>query len=170
MLVGLMSDTHDHLPFVRSAVSELNHRQVDLVLHAGDFIAPFVVNELHQLNAPFIGVFGNNDGDHVLLRKKITEKEGFEIRGTFATTRPDGCSIALLHGEEPDLLEALVRGGTFDLIVHGHSHRKGVEKKGTTFVVNPGEVCGYLTGVSTIALYDVRTRETEFVDLHAKNR
>jgi putative phosphoesterase len=165
MLVGLMSDTHDCLPLVRAAVTEMNDRDVRLVLHAGDFVAPFVIRELHMLKAPFIGVLGNNDGDPVLLREKISEREGFEIRGLFAVTTLEGRSIAMLHGHEPDLLEALIRGNSFDLIVHGHSHQRGSVQAGKTRVVNPGEVCGYLTGLPTIALYDTRTGEAEFVEL-----
>ncbi len=165
MLIGLMSDTHDRLPLVRAAVTEMNDRAVSLVLHAGDFVAPFVIRELHTLEAPFIGVLGNNDGDPVLLRQKISEKEGFEIRGLFAVTTLDGRSMAVLHGHEPELLEALIRGNNFDLIVHGHSHQRGSVQVGKTRVVNPGEVCGYLIGLSSIALYDTRTGEAEFVEL-----
>jgi len=32
-------------------------------------------------------------------------------------------------------------------------------------VVNPGEVCGYLSGKSTIALFDTVKREVRLVDL-----
>jgi putative phosphoesterase len=167
MLIGLMADTHDCLPLLRTAVREMNDRQVRLVIHAGDYVAPFVAKDLHQLRAPLLGVFGNNDGDHTLLRKRIAEKEGFEIQGIFATTVFQDRSIAVLHGDEPDLLDALIRGDTFDLIVHGHSHQRGVMRNGKTLVVNPGEVCGYLTGLSTIALYDTRSAETEFIELTA---
>jgi putative phosphoesterase len=165
MLVGLMADTHDCLPLMRTAVWEMNDRQVGLVIHAGDFVAPFVIKELHQLNAPFIGVFGNNDGDRLLLKKRISEKEGFEIRGIFAATVIHDRSIAVLHGHEPDLLDALVSGNIFDLVVHGHSHQRGSARKGKTLVVNPGEVCGYLTGLPSVALYDTCTGEAEFVEL-----
>jgi putative phosphoesterase len=165
MLIGLMSDTHDCLPLLRTAVREMNDRRVGLVLHAGDFVAPFIAKDLHQLRAPFIGVFGNNDGDHPLLRKRITEKDGFEIRGIFATTMFQDRSIAVFHGHEPDLLNALLLGNTFDLIVHGHSHQRGAVRKGRTLMVNPGEVCGYLTGLPTIALYNTQSGEAEFVEL-----
>ncbi|MDD1677997.1 MAG: metallophosphoesterase [Methanomicrobiales archaeon] len=165
MLIGLMSDTHDCLPLIRAAVKELNDRGARLVLHAGDFVAPFVVRELHRLNAPCIGVFGNNDGDHELLKKKMAEKEGFALGGSFATITFQNRSLAILHGHEPDLVDALIGGNTFDLIVHGHSHQRGIRQKGRTLVVNPGEVCGYLTGISTIALYDADTGEAMLIEL-----
>jgi Predicted phosphoesterase len=112
-----------------------------------------------------VGVFGNNDGDPQLLRKKVTEKEGFEIRGIFAAITVEDRTLALLHGHEPDLRDALLRGGAFDLIVYGHSHIRVAVRNGKTLVVNPGEVCGYLTGIPTIALYDTGKGEAEFVVL-----
>ncbi len=42
MLIGVVSDTHDNLPLVEKAVKRLNEEKVNLVLHAGDYVAPFV--------------------------------------------------------------------------------------------------------------------------------
>jgi putative phosphoesterase len=165
MLVGLMSDTHDAIPLVQAAVRELNRRKVALVLHAGDFVAPFVIRELQKLDAPFLGVFGNNDGDHELLKKRVAEKKDCVIRDTFATTSLDGATMAVLHGNEGELLDALVRGEIFDLVLHGHTHQKEIIRRGKTLLVNPGEVCGYLTGDPTMAVFDTETREAELVDL-----
>jgi putative phosphoesterase len=165
MLAGLMADTHDCLPLIRAAVKEMNDQDVRLVLHAGDFVAPFVMQELHHLEAPLIGVYGNNDGDHELLKKRMTEKKGFEIRGSFATTSLQGRVIALTHGHEPDLVNALIDGSAFDLVVHGHSHHREIRQKGKTLIVNPGEVCGYLTETPTIALYETDTGKAEFIEL-----
>ena len=165
LLVGLIADTHDHLPMVRAAVRALNHEGVELVLHAGDFIAPFVLPELMKLRASFIGVFGNNDGDRELLKKKASERDRFEIRGGFASISLNGIQIALLHGHESDLLKSLLRQGAFDLVVYGHTHRLDTTHHGKTLVVNPGEVCGYLSGTSTIAVYDTNTSEIDIIEL-----
>ena len=71
MIVGLVSDTHDCLPLIDEAVKRLNEMNVELVLHAGDYISPFVASHFKPLKAPLIGVFGNNDGDRELLKKTI---------------------------------------------------------------------------------------------------
>jgi len=165
MLVGLISDTHDHLPIVEKAVKRLNAEGVELVLHAGDYVAPFVVPKFKDLKAKLIGVFGNNDGDHELLKKRFSEHEGLEIRGSFAQIIVDGMKIALLHGSEEELLNALIESGGFDVVVHGHDHKAEVYQKGKTLVVNPGEACGYLSGKSTIALLDTAKREAKIVEL-----
>ncbi|MDH5634731.1 MAG: metallophosphoesterase family protein, partial [Candidatus Bathyarchaeota archaeon] len=97
MIVGIMSDTHDHLPLVDIAVKKLVDEKVQLVLHAGDYISPFVIPHFKPFKGKFIGVFGNNDGDHEFLKRRFAEF-GLEIRGVFAEVKIDNLRIALLHG------------------------------------------------------------------------
>jgi putative phosphoesterase len=165
MLIGLIADTHDNLPMVDRAVRKLNEENVELVLHAGDYVAGFVIPRFKELKARLIGVFGNNDGDHELLRKRFSENKRLELRGSFAEITADGLKIALLHGGDVELLEALIDRESFDVVVHGHTHVAEITRKGKTLVVNPGEVCGYLTGKSTLALLDTVKREARIVEL-----
>jgi len=165
MLVGLISDTHDNLPMVEKAIKKLNEEKVGLVLHAGDYVAPFVIPKFKNLQAKLIGVFGNNDGDHELLKKRFSENKNLEIRGNFAAIEADNLKIALLHGSEEELLKALIDSESFDVIVHGHMHKANVHRKDKTLIVNPGEVCGYLTGKPTIGLLDTVKREVKIVEL-----
>jgi len=165
MLIGAISDTHDNLPQVEKAVKYLNDQKVALVLHAGDYVAGFVIPKFKQLNCKLIGVFGNNDGDHELLKKRFSETANCTIHDQFATVTVDCFRIALLHGEETELLNAIVNGGYFDAVIHGHSHNRSVEKMGKTLVINPGELCGYLTGKSTLALLDTFKNEAKIIEL-----
>jgi putative phosphoesterase len=164
-LIGLISDTHDNLPMIDKAVKLMNQQNVELVLHAGDYVAPFVIPRFKELKAKLIGVFGNNDGGRELLKAKFSEYEGLEMRGSFAQVIVADLKIALLHGEEEELLNALIDSQGFDVVVHGHMHKTEVHRKGKTLVINPGEVCGYLTGRSTIALLNTETLETRIVEL-----
>jgi len=165
MIVGAISDTHDNLPAVERAVNRLNMEGVDLVLHAGDYVAPFVIPKFKLLKCKLVGVFGNNDGDHELLKKRFSETSNCEIRGRFADIIAGGLRIALLHGDDADLLNALINCNWFDVVVYGHAHTLGVRRQGNTLVVNPGEVCGYLTGKSTMALIDVEKRAARTVEI-----
>ena len=165
MLIGLISDTHDNLPMIERAVSRLNLEKAELVLHAGDYVAPFVIQKFKALNCKLIGVFGNNDGDHELLKKRFSETENCTIRGRFAEINAEGFLIALLHGDETELLNAVATHGGFNAVVHGHSHANVSMNMGKTLVINPGEVCGYLTGKSTLALLDTSKREAKIVNL-----
>ncbi|MEM2968250.1 MAG: metallophosphoesterase [Candidatus Bathyarchaeia archaeon] len=165
MLVGVISDTHDNLPMIEKAVKRLNEEKVGLTLHAGDYVSPFVIPKFKALNAPLIGVFGNNDGDRELLKKRCSETGNCEIRGRFAEVTVEGFRIALLHGDETELLNALINCGGFDAVVYGHFHAEVSRVNGRTLVVNPGEVCGYITGKATMALLDTVKREAWIVPL-----
>jgi len=162
VIIGILADTHDRLPLVDKAVRRLNEEKVSLVLHAGDYIAPFVIPHFKRLKANFIGIFGNNDGDKDTLRKRFAEV-GLEIRGKFAEIVIDGVKIAMLHGEEEELLRALINAEGHDVVVHAHTHEAKTYRKGETLVINPGEVCGYLSGRSTVALLNTETLEVKII-------
>ena len=134
MKIGIISDTHDNLPSVTKAITRLNQEDAKIVLHAGDYVAPFTVVRFKQLKAKLIGVFGNNDGDHPFLRKKFAEIQTAEIQGNFAEIKADGLKIALLHGEEETLLQSLIDTESYDMVVHGHSHEARIYKKGKTIM------------------------------------
>lgn len=162
--IGILSDTHDRIQLIDEAVEKLNGIGVDLVLHAGDYIAPFTIPHFKSLRARLIGVFGNNDGDRNLLRKRFSEVGG-EVYGCFVELDVEGLKIGLIHGDDENLLKALINSNYFDVIVHGHTHKSEVYRVGKTLVINPGEVCGYLTGKSTMAILNVKTMDVEVINL-----
>ena len=165
MRIGILADTHDNLPMVERAVARLNGLSPGLVLHAGDFVAPFVIPRLAGLSCPCIGVFGNNDGDRALLAAKARETGNVEIHGYFTVRQAGGRSIALFHGHEPGTLEEIAGSGIFDVVVHGHTHRPSISESGRTLVVNPGEVCGYLTGTGTVAVLETGRLEAKILEI-----
>jgi len=164
MIVGVISDTHDRLPRIELAVRRLNEEKAELVLHAGDYIAPFVVSFFKPLKADLIGVFGNNDGDKELLKRKFGEI-GAEIRGRFAEVMVDGLKIAVMHGDDEALLRAIINAESHNVVVYGHTHKAETYRKGDTLVINPGEACGYLSGKSTIAILNTETLEAKIIEL-----
>lgn len=165
MRIGILSDTHDHIEMVDAAVSQLNKERVDLVLHAGDYVSPFVIPRLARLRSPMIGVLGNNDGDHYLLAENFAKHDHLNLRGSFATVTAGGLTIGLLHGDDRELLHALIGRKAFDVVVHGHTHQVKVTESGKTLIVNPGEACGYITGRPTIAVLDTVEKNVELLSL-----
>jgi putative phosphoesterase len=165
MLIGVISDSHDNLPLIEKAVQILNDQKVGMVLHAGDYVAGFVIPKFKALNCQFIGVFGNNDGDHELLKKRFSETTNCTIHDRFAKINLDGYKIALLHGHETELLDAIIESGYFDAVIQGHSHSKGIEQKGKTLTINPGELCGYLTKNPTFAILDTVEQKARIIEL-----
>lgn len=161
MKLGLISDTHDNVPMVKKAVEIFNAETVDMVLHAGDYVAPFAVKPLLDLECDFIGVWGNNDGDKIALDRvaqgKIVETPSLKTYG----------EKKILLGHYFETLEALILSQEFFLIVYGHTHQAEIRNEGKTLVVNPGECGGWLYGRSTIALADLENQTAEIVDLDA---
>ncbi|MBM3248518.1 MAG: metallophosphoesterase [Candidatus Omnitrophica bacterium] len=155
MRIGLVSDTHDNLDKIKKAVKLFNSKRVELVLHAGDFVAPFTIHYLDKLNCEYLGVFGNNDGE----KEGLKRKSGGKIKDGPVELMFEDIKIALVH----DLKALPARN--FDIIVFGHSHKKELRKEGKTLLVNPGECGGWLTGKSTAAILDTDKLSVKFFKL-----
>jgi len=160
-LVGLVADTHDNRDSVEKAVALFNAKGVGLVLHAGDFIAPFNARWMADLRAPMIGVFGNNDGERFGLQAQF-EKIGPIHRPPYRF-ETHGKRILLMH--EPDEINALTESEAYNVIVYGHLHEIEVRLQGPTLVVNPGEAGGWTTGRTTVGLLDLDSLSVDILDL-----
>ena len=160
MKIGVMADSHDNVGKIRQAVALFNEEQVGLVLHAGDFVAPFAVQPLRDLSCRVVAVFGNNDGERIGLANQFV---GFgEVHPNLATTTAAGRRIAVVH--YPELARPLARSGDYDLVIFGHTHEvdERIEKG---LLLNPGEVGGWLTGRCTAALVDLESLKVDIRDL-----
>jgi len=149
-MIGIMSDSHDNMDAIRKAVEAFNEAEVELVIHAGDMISPFTAKEIKKLNCEFKAIFGNNDGERDGLRKFFNgicyhdDFQGLEIKGK---------KFAVIHGTNEDVVDALVKSGKYNVVIRGHTHKLEV-KEGKCMMINPGETCGYLSGLQTILLLD----------------
>jgi len=130
MKIGVVSDTHatsfTQLPSrVLAALAD-----VDLIIHAGDFVAKDVLDGLKQLGE-VKAVQGNMDSDE--LKRILPEKELLAIEGK---------RIGIIHGwGSPYGIDDRV-GKMFedvDAIVYGHSHYSQNEVKKGILFLNPGQ-------------------------------
>ncbi|RKN86425.1 metallophosphoesterase family protein [Paenibacillus ginsengarvi] len=133
MIVGVLSDTHlsgrsRGLP--RTMMTAF--REVDVILHAGDWVTLDVYEELSKL-APVYGVAGNGDPEAIVQRF-----------GLKTTVECGGVRIGLVHGHTgpgkttPERAIRAFADDKPDLIVFGHSHIPLLEKSGQTVLFNPG--------------------------------
>ncbi|WP_353683524.1 metallophosphoesterase [Thermodesulfovibrio sp. 3907-1M] len=151
MKIGIISDTHDHMDNIKKALKIFKENDVKTIIHAGDFVSPFTWRVFKDFDGEFYGVFGNNDGDKVLLKKMYGERIQPQIR----EFEINGKRIALMH--EPQIVEALAQSGRFDLIVYGHMHEVDIRKVNNTLIINPGEACGWLYGKATVVVLDLES-------------
>lgn len=145
-----MADSHDNLEAIKKAVNFFNQEKVDLVIHAGDLISPFTAQQFQRLKSPFIGIFGNNDGERDGLRESYKNLCYLE---DFKEISVEDKKVAVIHGTNQALVDSLSSCRKYGLVIRGHSHQLEVIQ-GETMVVNPGETCGYLTGNQTVVLMD----------------
>ncbi|MDA0284379.1 MAG: metallophosphoesterase [Planctomycetota bacterium] len=161
MRIGVFADVHDHLDNLRLAVERFNLEQVELVLFAGDLVSTFTVPPLRKLNCPFVGCFGDNEGN------KIGLYGGMTIIGTigeppFCYRTVDGTRILLTHAL------AWTKGfeGEFDVLVYAHTHKPSVRRddQGRLYL-NPGETSGWSYHHPTIAILDTTLMDAEILSL-----
>jgi putative phosphoesterase len=145
MKIGVLSDTHIHLAEEISPEVVKAFSNVDLIVHAGDFVGLQVLEGLKRLGE-VKAVHGNMDS--MELRGLLPEKE-LLVAG--------GKKIGIIHGwGGPEGIEQKVRErfGDVDIIIYGHSHRANIERIGDVLFFNPGP--GYRSfGILTIG-EDVR--------------
>jgi uncharacterized protein len=162
MLVGLISDTHDRLPAIDALVRQILARGAGLVLHAGDFCAPFALKPFVEQSVPLAGVFGRNDGDHEGLKAYAARGFGIELFESPHSLEVGGQRILLVH-DLGDVSTHSIEGHS--IVVHGFTHREEMKTRGDTLLVNPGEACGWLHGEPSAAILDLDTRQVQFFKL-----
>jgi hypothetical protein len=182
-VIGILADSHDNLIALRLAVRLFNDAKCSLVIHAGDFVAPFAARELRDLACPVKGVFGNCDGEKPGLVKAFQEMG--EVAEAPFVFEHDGLRFLLSHLDAPVegylkrrretggkgvpstgrrrrgcVPRALFPDQSYDVLVFGHTHKAEVRMEGGVVVVNPGEAGGWLHGRSTAALLRTRKEKT----------
>lgn len=169
MKIGVLSDTHDQVDQILKAVEILNNEGVELVIHCGDWVAPFTLTFYKKLKAPIKGVFGNNDGDrflHPIRAQAFGINIEYEER--VLSLILDGRKIFVYHGDYGEVTDALITCGKYDAVFHGHTHRRVNELVGKTLSLNPGTLMPMTdeeTKGASFAIYDTTTNEARFIDL-----
>ena len=157
MKVAIFSDTHDNLDFFAKGIKYCKDRGIFTVIHAGDIISPFTIRVFQDYSEfNFIGVFGNNDGEKVYLKKLFKTiyfpPHFFELYGK---------KIALTHIPEHLDFEQT----DAEIIIYGHTHESEIKKEKNKLIINPGEACGYLTGKPTFAILDLVNLKVELINI-----
>jgi putative phosphoesterase len=131
MQIAVVSDTH--LPRGSRAIPDAcveRMRSADLVLHAGDLMAPLVLEDLRALGPPIAAVYGNMDGAD--LRRVLPERQVVDA---------GGARIGLIHDAGPAhgrLRRMRMAFPDCDAVVFGHSHIPLHEEEGGFQIFNPG--------------------------------
>ena len=152
MLVAVVADSHDNQVTLRSAVALCRAAGVAAILHCGDIIAPFSMRLLVASGIPVYAVYGNNDGERRMLQKELPTITEPPLELTLG-----GRKIVLYHAPPQQFPKS-------DAVFYGHTHKREQRFQNGTFILNPGELGGWVTGKASMALVDLRTFEVEWFE------
>jgi uncharacterized protein len=161
MKIGIISDTHDRIENTNKAISIIQEKGAKVLIHCGDFCAPFMMNELAKFEGDVHCIFGNID-DRFLTPNRARELD-INFHGDTLEIEFEGKKIAANH--YPKLAEALASTGNYDAVFYGHNHIADKKLVGKTLFLNPGELMGR-KGKLTFAIYDTETNDAEIIELN----
>lgn len=173
MKIAVISDTHDNIRNLERVLKQIEEK-VKIVIHCGDYCAPFISAMLAKLGLPIYGCLGNVDGD----QKGLAELGGTNFNlvplyGEFGQVELDKRKIAYCH--YPKLANLLAKSGEFDAVFYGHTHSSENKRVNKTLLLNPGAVCGITAGVilgfdkkhkpASYTIYDTQTNSAEIIEI-----
>jgi putative phosphoesterase len=131
VIVAVVSDTH--LPRGARSIPAMcleRVRSAEAILHAGDFTALAVLEELETLGPPVHGVHGNMDDTGI--RERLPAQRVVEIGGVeIGMTHDAGPRV----GREERLARRFLGCAA---VVYGHTHEPQVTDHGGVWILNPG--------------------------------
>jgi hypothetical protein len=160
-VVGILSDSHDNIFKIRRAAELFRSLGCRLVIHAGDFVAPFAAKELEAAGCPLKAVFGNCDGERDGLRKHIGPFGEITDAPLVFDWEKRRFLVTHLEGR----VEKDLKSQDYDVIIFGHTHNPVIRTVGKTTLINPGEAGGWVSGRCTAALFDPASGNAEVVGL-----
>ena len=159
MRIGVVSDTHNNLKNVARIVELFNGAGVERVVHTGDITQAKTLDVLGGLDAPLVGVYGNNDLERASLEAAAVDR-GFRfvdppLQLVWADRR-----IVVVH--DPNELGADLRDA-HDVALFGHVHSRVIERDAGRLSFNPGECAGHMQGYNAVGVVDLVTLATELL-------
>lgn len=118
--IGIVSDTHG---LIRPELLE-TFKNLDLIIHAGDFDKPEVLETLQTL-APVVAVRGNMD-----------KNSWADSLNRIETVEVGDIVFYVLH--DLSQLDLDPRASGFNVVISGHTHLISIEKKDNVTYINPG--------------------------------
>ena len=168
MKVGIISDTHDHCDNIDRFVRLYEERAIDRLIHLGDIVAPFAARRFAALaqRIPFLALYGNNDGERAGLKNIIAEW-GEIVDGPRRVEA--GGRVLVVHHYPMTAAEVRAAFPDCEFYFSGHTHEWVEEwpeegEQGPA-LINPGEACGWVTGLSTAGILDTDTGTYETLRL-----
>jgi uncharacterized protein len=165
VLIGILSDTHDHIEITKAAIALLKQHGAEFFIHCGDVGGEEILDQLAGLQAAF--VFGNTDWDTDGL-SRYASHIGVRCHDRFADLTVDGKRFAVLHGDDSTLRQRILIAQNHDYLLQGHTHVRMDDRVGKTRLINPGAL--YRARQKTVATLDTAKDMLTFLEVFQRDR
>lgn len=149
-----MSDSHENWVKLKKAVAIANEENCEYLLFAGDLISPPGVKLLEGFQGKVKFVWGNNEAERVGITRKMDASKNIEMCGDYFEDSLDGKRFFMNH--YPKFAELASRSGEYDIVIYGHTHEYYYNRMTHCIMLNPGEIQGAATGISSFVIYDTK--------------
>ena len=144
MLLGVISDTHKDISYIRKAIEKL--KSMDIIIHLGDN-----VEDIKEIEKVFKGTIINVKGNCDFFN---------EVPGEIAIVL-EGKKLLITHGHKYGVKDNLIKLRCralelrADLVLYGHTHIPKVDFEEGIFFVNPGSTTFPKNGISSVASIEI---------------
>ena len=165
MKIAIASDFHENLHNTILFLEKAKELSVEKLILLGDYTSPGTVKLLINSNLPIAMIWGNNDGEKVVITKlALAHRDMVHLANTtYDSLEINGRKIFITHYD--DLAKPMAESGDFDAVFYGHNHQKNITHLEDCLIVNPGEICALRTGMASFAIYDTKTNSAKIIDL-----
>lgn len=162
MKIAIISDSHDNLPNIHTALEIINEQRAEILIHCGDISAPKTFEIIaKKYSGKIFAAYGNADFDREKLKDLEKKHSNIKISDEGELIF-EGLKIAYTHYFEK--AKELSKIKKFDFIFYGHSHLPWEEKFGFTRLINPGTLAG-MFNKATFAFFDTATKKAQLIIL-----
>ena len=162
MKIGIISDTHDNLRNLAAALKILQAEEVTKVLHCGDVCGPEIIQVLADFD---VWIAQGNMDRHHGLAQGIEETLGHGRLAWLHRLTLNGHPVAMIHGDNEEVLGGIITSGQYAYVFHGHTHRRRDQTTGRTHAINPGALGGMRRQSRSFCILDLEAGKVRFVEL-----
>ncbi|MAG59350.1 hypothetical protein CMO96_00985 [Candidatus Woesebacteria bacterium] len=159
MKILTISDSHGNIVRLKHTIGYATQANLDAIIHCGDWGTKDAADAMKGVKIPVYGVLGNADYDPRIATS--LRKAKVKFNDDFLKLELGGRQIGICHF--PGKLKNALKSQEYDVLFHGHTHRKKNEKHGKTILVNPGAL--QKADIPSFAVYDTEKNKVEFVDV-----
>lgn len=162
MKIAVMSDLHDNTVAWGILAQRLAKDGVVFLVNCGDTCAPAMLEEMSKTYRGHIDTIFGNVADEELETQVAAQLTNVTHHGHRGIITLEGKKIFFCH--KPAMADEMALTGDIDLVCHGHTHLKRWEKKGDTYILNPG-TAGGMFQYPSYAMVDLETMRCSFHEI-----